>query len=226
MRKNPIDWGVVLPQIGAIWQHDGNLKRPFVRLTSDRISDRFADLSFVMTRPYLVAEAAKELAEKLRVAYPGIDLSRFVICGQMKGSTTLASRIAEEIDCGFIFTDKVGEGFDKKMAVDERFVGMYPDDAPVVLVEDVSTTARTSSLSGEALEKFGFNNVIDLLLTLVDRTGGKNEYDFVILACHVPEDFTTWEEGSNPYTTDGQELLVPVRAKTKEGRMAIHGVYT
>ena len=225
MRKNPIDWRRTLVETGAIWCHDGHPDRPYALLTSGKISDRFADLSFVMTKPTLVAEAAKELVEKMFGRFTDKELKSLVVCGQMKGSVTLASRIAEELGCGFVFTNQVGEGPDKTMSVDGRFAGMYDDQTLVILVEDVSTSAKTSSLSRDALRTFGLPNVSNILLTHVDRTGGTNGFGFELISCYVPENFKSWEEGSNPHTPDGKENVPPVRAKTKEGRLALRKPY-
>ena len=230
MRKNPVEWEETLHEIGAIWKHDGHPERPYARLTSERISDRFIDLSFLMTRPKLVANAANELAEmllnSLRREYGEIKLHDVVICGQMVGSVTLASRIAEVLNCGFIFTQKLGEGKDKEMVVDERFVGMYQEDALIILVEDVTTTLNTSKHSSDGLHEFGFTNVSTIVLSLVDRTDGAHEFGFEILSRYVPEDFSSWEEGQNPHTPNGQELVPPVRAKKKAGRIAMRRAYT
>ena len=214
-----MDWDTELKALGALWEHDGHPVRPYALLTSERISGHFADMSFLMARPTMIAAAAKELADKVREDYP--DTSTLVICGQQKGSTTLASRIAEELDCDFIFTNKIGEGVDKMMEVDERFAGIVSEDKTALLVEDVTTTASTSSMSRWALWDFGLKNVSNLLLTIVDRTGGNNRDGFIIVSCFIPDDFPTWEEGTNPHTKDGKEIVPPVRPKTKEGRRAM-----
>lgn len=218
------EWGQRLEQVGAIWHHDGDLQRPFVQLTSGRISADFADLSYLVAQPWLLAIAAAQLAESVKAHLPNHNHKSLVVCGQMKGSVTLASRVAEELNAGFVWTNKIGEGPGKRMEVDERFVGMFEPDALVLLVEDVSTSALTSELSRDGLITFGLPNVSPILMTGVDRTGGSNNFGFSLLSLHQPNGFRTWERGKNPFTSDGLEILEPVHAKTKEGRRAMHRV--
>lgn len=220
------EWNEILKKAGVIWNHDGDLRRPFALLTSGDISADFADLSYAMAQPWIIAKAAKELAGQLQAEYQTDEFAdEFIICGQMKGSTTLASRVAEALGCGFIFTNKVGEGPDKKMVVDERFDGIHDTDLTVVLVEDVSTTTLTSKLSRDGLMDFGFTTISSILLTLADRTDGQNNHDFETKSCFVPEGFRTWPRGKNPFTKDGQEVLEPIRAKSKEGRRQMHQIF-
>lgn len=220
MNKND-NWEKRLRDAKVIWQHDGDLRRPFVRLTSGTISSDFLDFSYAMAFPAIIHDAAKELARALVEEYPK-HYRKLVICGQQKGSTTLASSIAEQLGCGFVFTDKDGEGASKEMVLDERFSGIHPHTAMVVLVEDVATSALTSHKSREALKKAGFTTISNLLLAMADRTGGSNEFGFDIIACYVPHDLRQWKEGKNPFTPDGKEVVTPVRAKTAEGRRLIH----
>jgi orotate phosphoribosyltransferase len=219
-----MNWKETLTKIGALWHHDGNKERPYALLTSGRISGDFADMSFAIAHPELIALAARSLTQQL-LKSGGVP-HNLIICGQQEGSTTLASRIAEELDRGFVYTTKVGEGTEKTMVLAERFAGIFPEDNPVVLVEDVTTTASTSEKSREALYRAGFKNVSPILLTIVDRTGGNNHYGFNVKSCVQIDDFTSWVEGENPYTPDGKELLPPVRAKTTAGRVAMRKKYT
>ena len=217
------NWKEELTGVGALWHHDGHPDRPYALLTSDRISGDFADTTFAMAKPSLIAKAAIELARKVKEHYPDIDHTKLVICGQQEGSTTLASRIAEELDCGFVYTTKVGEGADKKMVLADRFAGIFREGSFTVLVEDVSTTAGTSAQSRVALDEADFQ-VSENLLTLVDRTGGSNDHGFNVVSCYTPDNFPTWPEGENPHTPDGKELVAPVRPKSKANRAAMRQV--
>ncbi len=214
------NWKQELTVVGALWHHDGHPDRPYALLTSGRISGDFADTTFAMARPSLIAKAAIELASKVRELHRYSDHTKLVICGQQEGSTTLASRIAEELDCGFVYTTKVGEGADKKMVLADRFSGISPEGSLMVLVEDVSTTTGTSAQSRQALREAGFQ-VSENLLTLVDRTGGSNDHDFFVFSCFAPDNFPSWPEGENPHTSDGKELVAPVRPKSKANRAAM-----
>jgi orotate phosphoribosyltransferase len=212
------DWQDVLQEVGTLWHHDGHPDRPYALLTSGKISGDFVDTSFAMAKPIVIAAAARQLAEKVTLLYGPVPKKTLVICGQQEGSTTLASRIAEELGCGFVYTTKVGEGADKEMVLAERFEGIFPEGCHVVLVEDVSTTTGTSAKSRAALVNAGFKPFRNLLLTLVDRTGGKNEFGFEVVSCLKLNDLLMWNNGENPHTESGQELVPPVRAKTKAGR--------
>lgn len=141
-----VDWEEMLTGVGAIWHHDGNPKRPNALLTSGEISGDFFDMSYAESKARIVRYAAEVLAQKL-LAHYARNIEHVVICGQQKGSTTLGSHIADILGCGYVFTNKVGEGPSKRMVVDERFLGIHPNDAILVLVEDVSTSTLIAILA-------------------------------------------------------------------------------
>ncbi len=211
-----MDWERQLTEIGALWHHDGHRERPYALLTSGMISAHYIDMSFAVARPAVIAKAARQLAATLVGSYGGSQ--KYIICGQQEGSTTLGSRIAEELDCGFMYTTKASEGADKIMVLAERFHGMFPEDSLVILVEDVTTTAGTSVASRRALEKVGFKLFRDIILTVVDRTNGRNEFGFEIISCLKAGEFISWKEGENPHVPNGKEIVEPVRPKTERGR--------
>mgnify|MGYP000675186245 CR=1 FL=1 len=216
-----MDWASTLRECNAHWKHDGNPKRPYVRLTSGLISNEFYDMSYVMAVPELVDLAANELASRLRSIIRGNRPA--ILCGQMKGSVTLASHIATKSKMSFIFTNKIGEGADKKMEVDERFVGICNEEQEeIYAVEDVVTSASTSVLSCKAAREFGFKHVADETLCIVNRSGKSEINGMKIISCYEAPDVVSWKEGFNPFTPNGEELVEPVRAKTRDGRIAMH----
>ncbi len=218
-----IDWETKLRDYGVLWRHDGNLARPFAQLTSGLISDTYFDVTYAVANPNLLAVAAAVMAKQLEVVF-GDKLSQLVICGQMKGSVPLATILAAKINAGFIWTEKVGDGANKLIAVDERFSDIFAKERVVVLVEDTTTSGSTSALSREALQAASYR-VSPYLPTFIDRTQDETN-GFTILGCYRP-DFPaqTWIEGNNPYT-GGAEAVPPVRPKTAVGRVALRARYS
>lgn len=211
------EWERILVQHKAIWRHDGEKRRPYALLTSGKISDNFVDCTRVMARPSVIKLAAEELASKLRTVIPESDLAKMVIVGQMKGSTTLASRVAEELDSFFMYTEKVGVTNEKRMRLDPRFDGIVDPWSQVVFVEDVTTTGSTTLASQIAVQEAGFTRFLPYILTLVNRSGSYDIENSLIISC-LELNFPTWELGHNPHTEDGNELTPPVRPKSTEGK--------
>ena len=204
---------------GAIWRHDGNPKRPYALLTSGRISNGFVDCSPAVMRPQLIAEASKHLALQLRKRVAKRVFCKLIVAGQMKGSVTLASRIAEELGCLFIWMDKSSDASDKEMPLDPRFNShLLPySDHTVLLIEDVTTTCSTSKKSRETLHRLGFST-LPYLLALVNRSVKIEMQGFRIISCTDIE-MQDWERGKNPFTKGGEEYVEPVRPKGHDGHL-------
>ena len=196
-------------EVGALWQHDGNPKRPYALLTTGNISDSYVNSGRLVTYPSLVAAAAKELAGKIRLEVETTE--NLVMVGQMKGSVTLASRIAEELDCAFIWTNKSADQPDKEMEIDTRFNLSRFENHHFVVIEDVLTTGDTSLRTIKSLGKLGIS-LLPIIPCLVSWNPEKEINGYKILPC-LSLTMNVWGEGKNPYTENGQELVDPVRPK-------------
>lgn len=209
-----MDWFSTLTQCRALWKHDGNPKRPYALLTSKLISDGFVDCTPVMMQPrQLMRGIAHELAIKLSSVIPAKELTRTLVVGQMKGSVTLATMIAEELGAIFVFTEKVEERISYRMQLDPRFARFDFYGEHVVFVEDVVTTGGTTVSSKFALGKH-MQGKTSHIASIVNRSGSPRLHDTPIVSC-VETTFAQWSHDQNPYNPKGRELVNPVRPKGK-----------
>jgi orotate phosphoribosyltransferase len=214
--KGP-SWETIFKESGAWWVHDGHENRPYARLTSGLISNQYIDMSRIITRPTMVQQATRYLADQLwdYLNRRSIDIESIVLVGQMKGSVTIASRIAEEFDAGFIWLDKSNDSVNKSMVVDGRFDLSWFAGCTFIMVEDVLSTGSTSIKSQATLRKAGVH-VEDLILTVVNRSGMNHIGNNQIMSC-IDISMQSWKHGENPFTPDGKEPVRPVRPKGPRG---------
>lgn len=218
------EWEKELRRIGVIWQHDGHPDRPYALLTSGKISDTFFDLSYALAFPAILKHAADHISEQIHADH-GATTKDLIICGQMSGSVGIALMVAERLGADYLYTIKDESSEEKKMLLDPRFEGIHDTARDVLLIEDVVTTARTSSASDAALNEAGFDTR-NTLYTVVSRVPSGLTQGFMISGCYTPRfEIKTWDRGQNPYTMDGSELVEPLRPKTAEARQAMRHVY-
>lgn len=216
--------------LGAFWHHDGNPKRPYARLTSGKISNGFFNGGIVTAQPRLLADVVRTLVLGKWV-HDAVLISIWdtvltfknrehpfdvLFVGPAMGGITFASRLAEEMGVGATFAEKV-DGQDGRFT----FKRLPPQDPPtrkVLLTEDTITSGKSvegvqAAVWREMLETETFPMVVALC-----NRSGKSKVGSVLRICalidrHMP----TWDEGANPFTPDGKELVEPVRPKTHWG---------
>ena len=209
-----------LEQLGVFWYHDGNPKRPYVRLRSGLISNGYFNGAVLSELPAHLDAFAEELVHQylfrtgaaIGVAAPKTIANRIV--GPAMGAITLAHAVAAKYygairDCGFSSSSFVTRtSFAEKDGDDFTFKRSKPlQNERVLLVEDTITTGGSILKVRDAVLKAAPTAIIEpYLLSLCNRSG-KDTLDGLEIVSLVDGDFKAWNEGENPFT--GGEELVP-----------------
>lgn len=212
-------WERKFSRCGAFWRHDKDLRRPFARLTSGKISDGFFDAGKVLAEhPDLYGQAATALVKRAKEHGTTSDMR---VIGAALGAISLAQRVGEAGHWRSAFAEKT----DKETLEFKRFA--FQPGEYLLMVEDTVTTGKTlyqleqaARVASEGCTFFGH------VLAICDRTetgslsfGGADSmsmregrmYQIISL---IRPCFQTWDEGENPYT-GGKELVPPLRPKEK-----------
>jgi orotate phosphoribosyltransferase len=129
------------------------------------------------------------------------------------GGITLASRLGEELGVGTTFAEKAPEysgGFTFK-----RLPPQQPPTTRVILTEDTITTG--SSVEGVRLavqREMPHAEIFPIVVALCNRSGMQTLPSGLHICALIDRHMPTWDEGKNPYTRDGKEIVEPVRPKT------------
>lgn len=172
MRRNGDGWTGEYRKRGALWLHDGNLKRPHALLTSDNHSSGFFNSELVMEDPLLLDDAAVDLVEALKIK--GLDITMVDrVVGPAMGAITLAHDISRHIGrersdpCFRAYTEKEGEGGSKMMVFRKTVIRA---GELILLAEDVFVTGGSIDLTAQAVVDAG-GIVLPYVATLVNRSG-------------------------------------------------------
>ncbi len=204
MTNDEQDWATEFGLAGAYWLHDQNPKRPYALLTSGLISNGFFNGGRVGEDGLLFARACEALWRKAEEQ--GISRLNLRIVGAAMGAISLCSRIAEAGRCRSAYAERHGEDFIFVRPNINKTEGF-------LLVEDTITTGKTLDLLIAAVrEKSPHGAFANMVLALCNRSGNTHFRDMPILSLISPS-FQTWEQGKNPFTPDGKELVPPVRPK-------------
>lgn len=197
-------WIEELATLGALWQHDGNKKRPYALLTSGLISDGFINCSKIIERPQVLEMIVANLLRKA----PDLPTNNVVIVGSTMGGITFAHEIARQL--GVQFRMWWTEKHDGLMLLADRFEVI--GDEIVLVVEDVMTTGNTTRKTRHALTQRGVKQFVEFTLVIANRFG-HDMFESNPLVSLVDLNFNVWEKGKNPYFKDGKESTPPVRPK-------------
>lgn len=199
------EWEKMFAEVGAFWRHDSNQMRPYARLTSGKISNGFFNGTKIAEDGHLFGLVCGALWRK--AGSQGITGRNLRVVGAAIGGIALAIRIAEAGKCTSAFAEKVDDRLEFK-----RFD--LNEDLFFLMVEDTITTGGTLEKLSSAIERACPEDHIvqDLILAICNRSGRTEILGARILSFISPA-FAVWEEGSNPFTPNGVELVAPVRPK-------------
>lgn len=199
-----MDWEKRFSDIGAFWFHDGNPKRPYARLTSGRISNGFFNGGIVCEHAKLYGKACEELAAHFLVA------PHTCVIGPAMGAIALSYRIAEALDCRFAYAEWEDEK-KKDRLIFKRF-GLKPNMTFVVVEDTITTGGTVERLVSAAREASPGCTILPHLLALCNQSGLAKCADIEVTAL-IDRKLLTWDEGNNPFTPGGKELVPPLRPK-------------
>lgn len=196
------EWEAELGLAGSIWHHDGNPRRPNALTSKQRITNGYFNGDKVLQDGHLFGLACKALWRM--ASNHGISGENLRVVGAEKGGISLSSRIAEAGMCRSAFAEKSDGGL-----VFNRFT-LSPHER-FLLAEDTVTTGGTLVKLSEAVAVACSANptFAGAILALCNRSG-KNDLNGLPIFSLVSLKFDEWEEGSNPFTEDGKELVPPI----------------
>ncbi len=208
---NEKGWIKTYEKAGALWIHDGNIKRPHALLTSGMHSNGFFNSKLVTENDELREGAAEDLTTLLILRQ--FDIHRIDrVVGPATGATKLAKSISEKITlargrkCEWASPDKEGDGPTKKMVYTNPERKVLPSEH-ILDVEDVLTTGGSVHLTDEAT--LGCKGVpMDFILVLVNRSGFPNVNNKRVVALinrHMP----IWLPEKCPQCEVGSEAIRP-----------------
>lgn len=202
---------------GALWVHDGNPKRPHVRLSKGGHSDGFFDSELVMEDPALLEEACFDLVVKAS-SRQGLKLNASSVdrvVGPAMGAITMAHQIPLCINaarhmladrCLRAYTEKLETATGIRMVFKRTWIkpGEY-----VLQCEDVVTTGSSVELTTKAVVEAG-GIVLPFVLVLVNRSGleevGKQK---IVALIDMP--MNNWAPNECPLCQAGSEVLHPAK---------------
>jgi len=132
------------------------------RLRSGRRSSFYLDKYRFETRPDLLRDLGRELAERVRTLEP--DAVR--LAGPELGAVALVAAASLSSDLPFVIVRKEAKGY----GTANRIEGPWASGERVVLVEDVVTSGGAALAAVEALRGVGL--VCDTVVCVVDRDEG------------------------------------------------------
>lgn len=204
-----------LQDFGAFWYHDGNPNRPYVRLRSGLISNGYFNGAQLCERPAILDAMVKNLVDELLARYGhAIPVTDRVI-GPAMGAITFAHSFASRYFWARKKADHIYTSFAEKDGDGFAFKRSMPRAGErLLLVEDTVTSGGSVLKVRDAARAAAPDVVIEPFLIAFCNRSGSDTLDGMNILSLVEGDFRTWEEGKNPYTDDGREL-VPVVENAK-----------
>lgn len=198
-------WANELTKMGALWIHDGNPKRPHVKLTSGKCSNGFFNGSKVIENPCRLKEIctlilANNLNDLVQQGSKRIMIDRVV--GSAFGAITMAHVMASLLKAKTGFTEDPDQ---KKERMELKRFSVV--DEETLVVEDVVTTGDTTRKTIEALEEKGAR-VLPVIVALVNRSGMTN-LDGRKIVAFIDHPMPMWEPEECPLCKQGSEPLRP-----------------
>lgn len=183
--------------LGLFKEHRALLEGHFL-LSSGLHSPRYLQCALVLQDPAIATRLGTELADLLR---PLLDGERpTAVIGPALGGVIVAHEVARALGCRALFTERLGDVMVLRRGFEIRH------GEPVVIVEDVVTTGRSTREVMDVLRTLGAK--VQAVGSLVDRTGGTVDLGVPrrsLLAIEVP----TYATDSCPLCAQGSRAQKP-----------------
>lgn len=210
--KTEEGWMEEFKELGALWIHDENPKRPHACLTSGNHSNGFFNGTLVIQDPNVLQNTCKDLVVKIQEVQKELHFQPTWVIGPAFGAITIAHEVAKVLFvCRFGFTEPVVEDGEKKMIL-KRF---SVEDQDVLLVEDVMTTGSTTIKTAQAVKEKG-GKIVPAIGVLVNRSGmeyldcGEGIGKLKIVAL-IDKPMPMWTPEECPLCKEGSEAIRPKR---------------
>ena len=147
----------------ALLRETGALLTGHFRLSSGLHSPSYVQCARLLEHPRNAKAIGAALADKLRDAGAG------KIVSPALGGVIIGYTVAEALELPFVFTER------KEGAMTLRRGFRILDDEPVVIVEDVVTTGKSTRETADVVRALGGRVVA--FASILNRSGGENPFD-------------------------------------------------
>ncbi|HTL52158.1 MAG TPA: phosphoribosyltransferase family protein [Planctomycetota bacterium] len=190
-----------LTEFGAIWRHDGILKRPHALLTSGKHSNAFVNTTLATCRPELLTEIlAAGSPYRARLPQPPRQQVDWVV-GSAVGAITWSYALAQALEAQAGFTEKTDND-----QMDLKRFAILPEHT-VLVCEDVISTGGSTLKTLAALKNTGCR-ILPLVAALVNRSG-RDELDGFKIEAVATLTVDQWDAAECPLCKQGSEALRP-----------------
>jgi orotate phosphoribosyltransferase len=182
----------------ALFKERGALLEGHFLLSSGLHSPRYLQSALVLMDPVVATRLGAELAELLRPVLAGERVG--AVIGPALGGVIVAHEVARALGCRALFTERLGDAMVLRRGFEVRH------GEPVVIVEDVVTTGRSTREVIDVLRSSGVH--VRAVGSLVDRTGGAVDLGVPrrsLLAIDVP----TYSADACPLCAEGSRPEKP-----------------
>ncbi|MEA2701999.1 MAG: orotate phosphoribosyltransferase [Candidatus Parcubacteria bacterium] len=218
MHRDENGWLRAYQDLGALWIHDGNPRRPHALLTSGQHSNGFFNSKLVIEDKPLLNLAAQDLVELIDGRGEILCLIDRVV-GPQTGATDLAELIAHELGCSWSSPAKSGEGEERTMVFSQdEAKAIYGDS--VLLCEDVITTGGSVNRAATAITG-ALGDLLPYVAVLVNRSG-LEEVDGRKIIALVTRHLPIWAAEECPLCAQGSEAIRPKESAENWGRLNAH----
>lgn len=192
-------------KVGALWIHDGNMRRPHALLTSGKHSNGFFNGSRPIEWPNLARVSNRALVRRLFeecIEKHGVNR----VVGQAVGSIIsgfdiafMLSSLTNPVKYAFTEKDTDGGMTLKRFALE---TGEY-----VLVVEDVVSTGGTTHKTIDEILSHG-GVVVPIIATIVNRSG-KKELNGRKIVSVIDREMPMWDPDACPFCKRGSEPIRP-----------------
>ncbi|MEJ2009869.1 MAG: orotate phosphoribosyltransferase [Acidobacteriota bacterium] len=181
-------------EILNIFRENSALLEGHFILSSGLHSDRYIQCALVLQHPRIAEQLCAELAPKLGA------LGAKVVVAPALGGVIVAHEVARALGLRALFTERQNG----EMTLRRGF--HLDEDEPVLVVEDVITTGKSTRETIECVQNAG-GKVLGVG-ALVDRSGGEVKFDFPKVAL-VTLSVETYDPNDCPLCKSGKPAVKP-----------------
>jgi orotate phosphoribosyltransferase len=177
-----------------IYKRHGALLEGHFLLSSGLHSDKFLQSALIMQYPYIAEKIVSEIVDKL------YDIKFTTVVSPAIGGIRFGYELARQMQKRALFTERI----DGEMMFRRGF--SLEKGELVLIAEDIVTTGKSTRECMSAVEKAG-GNIVGIT-TLVDRSGGKAEFDVPFYPLMQIE-VQTFEPDNCPLCKKGSKPIKP-----------------
>ncbi len=181
--------------VAALLRETGALLTGHFRLSSGLHSPNYVQCARLLEHPRNAKAIGVALAEKVR------GFGAQAVVAPALGGVIIGYTVAEALDLPSMFTERK----DGQMTLRRGF--RIAPGQPVVIVEDVVTTGKSTRETADVVQKQG--GVVAGFASILNRSGKANPFAPALYASLLTLDLDTYEESSCPFCKAGTPLDAP-----------------